>query len=166
VSSSSFVKKRSKLRDWSGAELRLFSTQTSHNPKTIVTNKANKMASDEDYMAFLDKVNQDLGTGSVKAKGSTNGELKATDAGVEVPAVLMEATKDAFYISDSDEPFVPVCLKLKGKGLPDEGSFWSLSVFPLLLILGDTVFFWSHSLFFEDANHIYSGIQEINQPSK
>jgi len=82
------------------------------------------MASDEDYAAFLDKANQDPNEG-VKTQ-STKGEveLKAVDHGVEVPGVLKTATREAFYVSDADEPFVPVALKLgKGKGMPDESVF-------------------------------------------
>lgn len=85
------------------------------------------MASDEDYMAFLDKANQDPNEGISGAQGVKDQgkvELKAVDGGVEVPAALVKATEDAFYVSDADEPFVPVALKLgKGKGLPDEGMF-------------------------------------------
>jgi hypothetical protein len=77
------------------------------------------MASDEDYAAFLDKANEDPGESRTQSSGKV--ELRAVDRGVEVPAALREVTKDAFYVSDADEPFEPVCLKLKGKTLPDEG---------------------------------------------
>lgn len=82
------------------------------------------MASDEDYAAFLDKANEDPSAGVSKRQSSGKVELKAVDAGAEVPPVLKKVTKDAFYISDADEPFEPICLNLgKGKGLPDEGMF-------------------------------------------
>jgi hypothetical protein len=84
-----------------------------------------EMASDEDYMAFLDKANKDPNEGL--AKEESNGgkvELKATDKGASIPQVLKKATEDAFYVSDADEPFLPVCLKHSGKGLPDEGTFF------------------------------------------
>lgn len=85
------------------------------------------MASDEDYMAFLDKANQDPSEGYAKppSSGGAKLEFKATDQGVQVPAALKEAAQDAFYVSDADEPFVPVALKWDegGKGLPDEGTF-------------------------------------------
>jgi len=84
--------------------------------------KGGKMASDEDYIAFLDKANEDPSTGVANTQSKNKKvELKAVDSGVEVPAVLKKATEDAFYVSDADEPFVPVCLKGAGKGLPDEG---------------------------------------------
>lgn len=80
-------------------------------------------------MAFLDKANQDPNEGYARpASEGAKKELKTTDAGVQVPAVLTEATKDAFYVSDADEPFVPVCLQWdeNGKGLPDEVEFGTL----------------------------------------
>jgi hypothetical protein len=80
------------------------------------------MASDEDYMAFLDKANKDPNEGAAKTQGNGKVELKAVDAGVRVPPGLKKATSDAFYVSDADEPFVPVCLKFGGKKLPDEGQ--------------------------------------------
>ena len=89
------------------------------------------MASDEDYSAFLDKANEDPNKGIAKTQSSRGKvQLKAVDQGADVPAVLKKVTKDAFYVSDADEPFEPVCLKLaKGKGLPDEGTcskVWSV----------------------------------------
>jgi hypothetical protein len=80
------------------------------------------MASDEDYMAFLDKANQDPNEGYTKPQSSKQ-EFKTTDDGAKIPAAIEEATKDAFYVSDADEPFVPVSLAWDegGKGLPDEG---------------------------------------------
>ncbi len=74
-------------------------------------------------MAFLDKANRDPSEGIAKTQGNGNGkvEFKAVDAGVRVPAGLKKATSEAFYVSDADEPFVPVCLKFEGKKLPDEG---------------------------------------------
>lgn len=83
------------------------------------------MATDGDYMDFLNKANEDPSTGSAKAQSlPKNMELKAADEGVDVPPALVTATRDAFYVSDSDEPFVPVSLAWeKGTGLPDEGQY-------------------------------------------
>lgn len=84
------------------------------------------MATDDEYMDFLNKANEDPGQGSVSAQsqgGHAKKELKAADHGADIPQPLVKATKDAFYMSDSDEPFVPVSLAWgKGKGLPDEGT--------------------------------------------
>jgi hypothetical protein len=92
------------------------------------------MATDEEYMAFLDKANQDPNEGvkSSSSKGEKV-ELKATEKGVEVPAVLKQVAGEAFYISDADEPFEVVALKLEGKGLPDEGWFLFRSTFYIFL---------------------------------
>lgn len=89
------------------------------------------MSNDDDYMAFLNKANEDPSKGSsssgkksASATGAKMSQFKTTDSGASVPAVLRQATKDAFYTSDADEPFVPVYLAWdeSGKGLPDEGE--------------------------------------------
>ncbi|CZS88028.1 uncharacterized protein RCO7_00997 [Rhynchosporium graminicola] len=87
-----------------------------------------KMATDEEYMSFLDKANQDPNEGVVKTKGSGKLEFKALDEGVKVPDVIqkMLGKGEAFYVSDADEPFVSVALKSSGKGLPDEVTFAKL----------------------------------------
>ncbi|KUJ18268.1 uncharacterized protein LY89DRAFT_44312 [Mollisia scopiformis] len=105
---------------------------TNHNTKE---GAKDKMATDEEYMSFLDKANQDPNEGAAEAKQQSNGgggELKALDKGAKVPKVLEEGVKDKYYVSDADEPFVPVCLKLKGKGegLPDEDAFVKLIEHP------------------------------------
>jgi hypothetical protein len=99
-------------------------------------NTATEMASDEDYMSFLERANQDLSAGgaaktqTATARGRV--ELKAVDDGVEVPAVLIKATEsgDSFYVSDADEPFEPVCLEGASSTLPDEGLFMSVFFLP------------------------------------
>lgn len=77
-------------------------------------------------MSFLNKANEDVsGGGEAKAaqqqgKGNT---FKTTDSGAELPKEIREVTKDAFYVSDADEPFVGVSLKYDGEdSLPDEGK--------------------------------------------
>ncbi|KAI0865463.1 hypothetical protein F4860DRAFT_461530 [Xylaria cubensis] len=97
-------------------------------PRSFTTTSATKMASDEDYMAFLDKANQDPNEGQAKPQSKSNEGFKATDDGAQIPAAIQNATKDAFYVSDADEPFVPVCLAWDegGKGLPDEEEFATL----------------------------------------
>jgi len=102
-----------------------YSTPTSSDQPTE-RNTKDKMASDEDYAAFLDKANQDPNEGVSKTQSSSKVEFKAVDKGVNVPACLKKATKDAFYVSDADEPFEPVCLKHAGKTLPDEVAFANL----------------------------------------
>lgn len=87
------------------------------------------MAADDDYMAFLNKANEDpsAGSGSTAAQSSQRHKgkkgLKAADQDAEIPQPLVAATKEAFYVSDADEPFVPVSLAwVKGEGLPNEGT--------------------------------------------
>lgn len=88
------------------------------------------MASDEDYMAFLDKANADPNAGVAKTSSSGGGkiQLKAVDHGAEIPHELKAPTEkeEWIYVSDADEPFVAVSLKLGGGKLPDEETFASL----------------------------------------
>jgi len=82
------------------------------------------MATDEDYAAFLDKANQDPNEGISKPASEGKMTFKAVDDKSAVPKALQKATEDAFYVSDADEPFEAVSLKLSSKagGLPDEGA--------------------------------------------
>ncbi|KAK2600167.1 hypothetical protein QQS21_005112 [Conoideocrella luteorostrata] len=87
------------------------------------------MASDEDYMSFLDKANQDLSDGQALAKkqeAQSKAVFKTTDAGAQAPKVIQEACQDAVYVTDADEPFKEVSLKWDGDGLPDEAEFAKL----------------------------------------
>lgn len=84
------------------------------------------MASDSDYASFLDKVNQEPSGGRVESKksgGDGKMQFKATEKSVTVPTVLKKAVVDAFYVSDADEPFEVVGLKVEGGKLPDEATF-------------------------------------------
>ncbi|KAM7185697.1 hypothetical protein V8F33_012256 [Rhypophila sp. PSN 637] len=85
-----------------------------------------KMASDEDYMSFLDKANKDPSEGYAKAETEKDDAgFRATEQGVEIPRAIKQVISkgDAFYVSDADEPFQAVALKLGGSGLPDEEEF-------------------------------------------
>lgn len=88
------------------------------------------MASDEDYMAFLNKANADVSAGGGRATTQAgSGPFKAVDAGSEVPKEIREACRDTFYVSEADEPFEGVSLRWTAEsGLPDEGRL-SLSHF-------------------------------------
>lgn len=88
------------------------------------------MAADDDYMAFLNKANEDpsASSGSAAAQSSpghkSKKELKVADLDAEIPQPLVAATQEAFYVSDADEPFVAVSLAwANGKGLPNEGTW-------------------------------------------
>ncbi|TQS35229.1 hypothetical protein Golomagni_04357 [Golovinomyces magnicellulatus] len=70
--------------------------------------------SDESYMKFLEEASK------VHSCDGTSGklELKNLDPDANVPEVLREATYDAYYVSEADEPFLPVALRVEN-GLPD-----------------------------------------------
>ncbi|CAD6440325.1 0ad5ce68-6b74-48e4-bb2d-392304024f12 [Sclerotinia trifoliorum] len=88
------------------------------------------MATDEDYMAFLDKANEDPNASISNTSSNKKTGFKTMDDDVDVPGVLVRATKDAWYVSDADEPFVVVALKNEGEGLPDEETFARLIAHP------------------------------------
>ncbi|KAK1836181.1 hypothetical protein QBC39DRAFT_109507 [Podospora conica] len=101
--------------------------------RPLSTTPAAKMASDDDYLAFLNKANQDPSEGrATTAASDSKSPFKTTSAGVEVPKVLqaLAQREDLVYVSDADEPFVPVALRYegegKGGGLPDEEEFAKL----------------------------------------
>lgn len=76
------------------------------------------MSSDQDYAAFLEKANQDTGSSSEQVKTSGFANTKAVDTAV--PAALKNV--DAFYQSDSDEPFEPVALQYGKKDSIDKSQ--------------------------------------------
>lgn len=81
------------------------------------------MASDSDYMSFLDKANEDS-SGGAKATTQSKGhfQFKATDTRAKVPKEIKDAIKDTFMVSEADEPFEAVSLEVKEDSLPDEGT--------------------------------------------
>jgi hypothetical protein len=75
------------------------------------------MASDSDYMAFLNKADsqREAGTSQPHTESSEPSQqirTKTGEPGAAVPSALKEV--DAFYISETDEPFEPVVLKWEG----------------------------------------------------
>jgi len=83
--------------------------------------RVNTMSTDEDYSSFLDKANQDTGSSKPAAKKDDKfAQTKAVDT--DVPGPLKSL--DAFYTSDTDEPFEPVALAHSGK--LDEKTFGKL----------------------------------------
>lgn len=77
------------------------------------------MSSDQEYANFLEKANQDTGSSSNEVKSSGFAQTKAVDSAV--PAPLKDV--DAFYQSDTDEPFEPVALKYGKKDSISQGRF-------------------------------------------
>ncbi|KAL2205351.1 hypothetical protein CC79DRAFT_1371162 [Sarocladium strictum] len=86
------------------------------------------MASDNDYMNFLNKANEDAsGGGSAAAQSGGQQKFKTTDSGKQVPQAIQKAIKDEVYVTDADEPFEGVSLTWTGDGgLPDEEEFAKL----------------------------------------
>ena len=85
------------------------------------------MASDDDYLAFLNKAAENPSAGVRTETGATaTGQrpFRATEQGVAIPQPLVRVTQGAVYTTDADEPFEPVALRWDeaGKGLPDEGE--------------------------------------------
>lgn len=75
------------------------------------------MASDSDYMAFLNKANsqREAGSGQPHTESSALSQqirTKSIEPGAAVPGSLKEV--EAFYTSETDEPFEPVVLKWEG----------------------------------------------------
>lgn len=75
------------------------------------------MSSDDAYMSFLDKVNADLNAGRVPQQGADTVRTETVGADVQVPRALQSV--NAYYISDTDEPFEPVTLKWEGASRGD-----------------------------------------------
>lgn len=110
-----------------------FTSTASHSgsPTSITTRT---MSSDDAYMSFLNKANADLDNGRSQpaAQQSSAARTETVDVNVKVPTPLTSV--DAFYVSDTDEPFEPVALKWEGAGKgawPD--ACMSLSIFFTLL---------------------------------
>jgi hypothetical protein len=71
------------------------------------------MSSDDAYMSFLDKANADLNTARAQQSQQSSGvRTETVDVGVQIPAPLKSV--DAYYISETDEPFEPVTLRWEG----------------------------------------------------
>ncbi|KAF9239563.1 hypothetical protein CBS147333_8795 [Penicillium roqueforti] len=69
------------------------------------------MSSDDAYMSFLDKANADV-SGSAPQQGTGTVKTETVHSSLSVPKALQSV--DAYYISDTDEPFEPVALKWDG----------------------------------------------------
>lgn len=83
--------------------------------------------SDDNYLSFLDKANADRDAGQQQQQQSqSQSQTRTLDADAQIPASLTSV--DAYYISDTDEPFEPVVLRWDGAA---EGS-WPGSCMSLL----------------------------------
>jgi hypothetical protein len=87
------------------------------------------MSSDDAYMAFLNKANADSSDGQAQTTQESSDVLrtKTVDSSLSIPKPLKNI--DAYYVSDTDEPFDPVVLKwdaAKDDTWPSIGTFTSL----------------------------------------
>ncbi|KAF5574772.1 hypothetical protein FPANT_11620 [Fusarium pseudoanthophilum] len=95
-----------------------------HNTRLLSNTRSLNMSNDDDYMAFLNKANQDTGADAATQEKAT---FKTKDQGAQVPKPISDVCKNAVYTSDADEPFQEVSLKWEGKnGLPSESEFANL----------------------------------------
>jgi hypothetical protein len=113
-------------------------------------NNPSQSRADQDYLAFLNKANEELPAKVPQAPTATatgnKKPFRTRQEGVEVPAPLLAVVDkpDAFYVSDADEPFEVVALAWDeaGRGLPDEGSFYFFSSPFFLYVLGCWLLGW------------------------
>lgn len=81
------------------------------------TTQTRTMSSDDAYMSFLNKANADLSAGQQQqpqSQGTSSARTQTVDAKNQnqIPASLQSI--DAFYVSETDEPFEPVVLGWEG----------------------------------------------------
>lgn len=107
--------------------LYILSTTTRPASNTIITPPHTRtMSSDNDYMSFLNKANADLNASQFQPQRDNTSSTPRTQTihtNVRVPTPLTSV--DAFYVSETDEPFEPVALKWPdaGRGIwPDAGE--------------------------------------------
>lgn len=70
------------------------------------------MSSDDAYLSFLEKANSDHSAGQQSQAQTQRTQTQTVHANAEIPASLQSI--DAFYISETDEPFEPVVLGFEG----------------------------------------------------
>ncbi|OQD81565.1 hypothetical protein PENANT_c026G02537 [Penicillium antarcticum] len=89
------------------------------------------MSSDDAYMAFLNKANADSSDGQAESKKESPSDVlrtKTVDSSLSIPKPLKNI--DAYYVSDTDEPFDPVVLKWDGA---KDGTWPSIAELATLL---------------------------------
>ncbi|CAG8896973.1 unnamed protein product [Penicillium egyptiacum] len=84
---------------------------SSLSTKSPFSTSPRTMSSDDAYMSFLDKANEDV-SGSAPQQGAGTVKTETVHSSLSVPKPLQSV--DAYYISDTDEPFEPVALKWDG----------------------------------------------------
>lgn len=102
------------------------------NPTQIKTTRI--MSSDDAYLSFLEKANSDLSAGQQPTEIERT-ETQIVHANAEIPASLQSI--DAFYISETDEPFEPVVLGFKGAGSGEWPGSCTCALFHTLYLILD-----------------------------
>ncbi|KAJ5205270.1 hypothetical protein N7491_004106 [Penicillium cf. griseofulvum] len=82
---------------------------SSHPTKSPFSTSTQIMSSDDAYMSFLNKANADVSGGQALQQGAGTVKTETVHSSLSVPKPLQSV--DAYYISDTDEPFEPVVLK-------------------------------------------------------
>ncbi|KAJ5973011.1 uncharacterized protein N7479_002929 [Penicillium vulpinum] len=80
--------------------------------KSPFSTSAQTMSSDDAYMAFLNKANEDSSGNQAVQQGAGTVKTETVHSSLSVPKPLQSV--DAYYTSDTDEPFEPVALKWDG----------------------------------------------------
>lgn len=93
-----------------------------HNNRTITTTP---QMSDSNYLSFLEKANADHSgqtqtASQSQSQSQSQSPTKTLDTNAQIPTSLTSI--DAFYTSDTDEPFEPVVLRWDEGVLPDSGT--------------------------------------------
>ncbi|KAJ5505050.1 hypothetical protein N7463_007924 [Penicillium fimorum] len=95
------------------ATLRLqLQTSFSLSTKSHFSTTTQIMLSDDAYMSFLNKANADSSGSQAPQQGAGTVKTETVHSSLSVPKPLQSV--DAYYISDTDEPFEPVALKWDG----------------------------------------------------
>lgn len=100
-------------RNYSLQHKSLFTRNNTHRTNPFQIGTTRTMSSDDAYLSFLEKANSDLSTGQQSTQTQRT-ETQTVHANAEIPASLQSI--DAFYISETDEPFEPVVLGFEGAG--------------------------------------------------
>lgn len=75
------------------------------------------MADDDSYSSFLDKANQDTGASKGKEGAKSQGVSTLVNTDADLPKHIKDVHgQEVMYVSESDEPFEGVSLKMDGDG--------------------------------------------------
>ncbi|KAJ5822533.1 hypothetical protein N7447_004873 [Penicillium robsamsonii] len=87
-------------------------TSSSLSTKSLFSTTTQTMSSDDAYMSFLNKANADSSGSQAPQQGAGTVKTETVHSSLSIPKPLQSV--NAYYISDTDEPFEPVALKWDG----------------------------------------------------